>query len=62
MHARLGEITPWSRHIEVTVAKANKTFDLLHRVRRDMRVYNTLYNEQCKTSVLIGLEECVIRV
>ena len=24
--------------------------------------YRTLYNELCKTRVLIGLEECVIRV
>ena len=24
--------------------------------------YNILYNELCKTRVLIGLEECVIRV
>ena len=24
--------------------------------------YKSLYNEQCKTHILIGLEECVIRV
>ena len=26
------------------------------------RIYQTLYNELCKARVLIGLEECVIRV
>ena len=35
---------------------------VIHSITEFHRIYRKLYNELCKTRVLIGLEECVIRV